>query len=198
MIGALFRTVVAQNSSQSNNEAGTFVAWIIAFVLAAIVLAFIIRPLLVAEPVSQKPKSRVPNASNTELESFQEQLVVEKTSLEELEYDYEFKALAAEDYNDLKQQLTTRIAALEVDIQEREALISEQNRERQRRVAARREARQVKATTKPDTSTAEVTTPNEIRAKTAVKQDLKCSECGTPAKPNDRFCSQCGAPLNEG
>jgi hypothetical protein len=135
--------------------------------------------------------------AQVELETLQDKIAAEKMSLEELEFDKELGIIDPNDYGLLKERTANRLKVLESAVFEREEEISEAEKERRERVAARRKTQQSAQTTQVlEPEEAETTTrPTEVKRKSAVREALHCSECGTGFKPGDKFCSQCKAPL---
>ncbi|MDB5081382.1 MAG: hypothetical protein JWP00_3306 [Chloroflexi bacterium] len=184
-----------------NNDNTSLLGWIVGVILALVVLA------LVALPLKAETKRRVlphehQHLDKTRLEGLQESALAESRTLDDLEFDKELGIIEEHDYNELKQrsenrletlreqidQLQERITGLQMPVLEKTNPVVNRSRVG---AAATTEVRQAGAVaTKSKTGET-----GKFNFKAAIKEKLKCSECGTPFKPNDRFCRQCSAPL---
>ncbi len=196
MGGILLQSVVAQTKT-ATNDSGAIFGWLLALVLAAGVGVLVSQPLLNLETGKKRVRVRQMSDAQVELETLQDKIAAEKMSLEELEFDKELGIIDPNDYGLLKERTANRLKVLESAVFEREEEISEAERERRERVAARRKTQQPPQTTQVLVSEEAETTsrPTEVKRKSAVREALHCSECGTGFKPGDKFCSQCKAPL---
>jgi Double zinc ribbon len=190
----LISAVLFQTGRQTVADGTIFMAWIVAFLIAAGVLIIVIRPLLAVETASGKVKVRPTNENETILDNLYERLAVAEKSLEELEYDKEVKALTEADYQDLKERYTAKVTTAQTEIDEREHSLQE----RKQRLAAKRTATK----TKPENGKMRdevkkiIANPATLLAsRKEAKETLKCTECATPFKPGEKICSNCKAPL---
>jgi NADH pyrophosphatase NudC (nudix superfamily) len=195
----LIRDILLQTTTrQTSTDGATFMAWVIAFLIAGAVLFLVVRPLLEVAPATAKPKSRSnPHAEQEALlENLYERLAVTEKSLEELDYDKEYGALTESDYQDLKERYSDKLTSIRVEITQTERLVQE-----------RREKSNIKrVATKAKTETANgkireevkkiITNPATLLAsKKEDKFTPVCTECATPFKPGEKYCGNCQAPL---
>jgi Double zinc ribbon len=179
------------------SDGATFMAWVGAFLIAGAILFLVVRPLLVVEPVSGKPKTRS-NPLNAEqeavLDNLYERLAATEKSLEELEYDKEYDALTEADYQDLRERYSVRMTAIQTEISEKERLLRER---RDKVITKRPSAKSENGNGKvKDEVKKLIANPATLLApKKEAKETLKCSECATPYKSGDKYCSNCQAPL---
>jgi len=192
----LLETVVAQTKT-TPNDSGAIFGWLLALALAVGVGILVSQPLLKLETGKKRVRVRQMSDAQVELETLQDKIAAEKMSLEELEFDKELGILAPNDYGLLKERTANRLRVLESAVFEREEEISEAERERREKVAARRKTPQsAQATQVIEAEEAETTSrATETKRKSTHREALHCSECGTGFKPGDKFCSQCKAPL---
>jgi hypothetical protein len=161
---------------------------------------------LVAQPLRGEIKKRKPAFENfrqeqNQLEGLQESALAERRVLEDLDFDRELGIIEEKDYTELKQRSEVRLEGLREEIDQLRGKISGQpvtlpkpsrlpGRNRTTVTIAQNQKAQGNTATKTRTGDT-----GKFAIKSAVKEKLKCGECGTPFKPGDRFCRQCSAPL---
>jgi predicted nucleic acid-binding Zn ribbon protein len=161
---------------------------------------------LVAQPLRGEIKKRKPAFENfrqeqNQLEGLQESALAERRVLEDLDFDRELGIIEEKDYTELKQRSEVRLEGLREEIDLLRGKISGQpvtfpkpsrlpGRNRATVTVAQNQKTQGNTATKTRTGDT-----GKFAIKSAVKEKLKCGECGTPFKPGDRFCRQCSAPL---
>lgn len=178
-----------QQASQAaqNNDSGSLVGWMLAFLMAITIMTVVARPLLFPEAVGRKGLAE---KNRLKLESLQDKATAESQSLQDLEFDREMGAIEEKDYLFFKEKSAERLAGLNEEIQliQRDLVPSEKP------LNLNLNGNGAKAKNGQAAQLAKKIT-GEFSVKSVIKEKLKCGECGTSFKPGSRFCSQCSAPL---
>ena len=179
------QTGPAGTTSDTANPFG----WVLGCVLAAGVIAVIVRPLLLTETNPRRPnpgRSQLPQRAR--LEGLQENAEAEQRSIADLDFDHEMGIIEERDYSELKERSTRKLAVLttQINLLERNLNGSVGRAGPVVVPVVARSARSTKAT--PSAS-------DKLHVKSAIREKMKCGECGTPFKPGERFCHNCQAPL---
>ncbi len=195
----------AQQTPPAVNDSGGTIGWLLGVVLAGGVIYMVARPLTLRAASRQssahsQPQQRLATAATqARLEGLQDSANAEQQSLTDLDFDRELGIMAEQDYEQLKVRSNDQLDILNKEIARlQQRLISTS-------IYANSPAKPltaVKAKDKKPDGNQQVSNGRngdvdhlQPKPKLAVKDKLKCGECGTPFKPGDRFCSKCSAPL---
>ncbi len=187
-------------TSPANNDSATLFGWLIGLVLAVVVVTLVAQPLR-ADAKKRKPAFEVFRHEQSQLEGLQESALAERRTLEDLDFDRELGIIEEKDYTELKQRSEIRLEGLQEQIELLRGKIAGQPATplaKANRAASRNRGGTavVEKTQGGGTATKSKTgDTGKFAFKAAIKEKLKCGECGTPFRPGDRFCRQCSAPL---
>ena len=187
-------------TSSTASDGSTFLGWFVGLVLAVTVLGLVAQPLR-GEVKKRKPAYETSRQEQNQLEGLQESALAERRALEDLDFDRELGIIEEKDYTELKQRSELRLEGLNEEIEQLRGKLTGQpvTLPRASRLPGRnRNTVTLAQNTKSPGNAATKTRTGDtgkFALKTAVKEKLKCGECGTPFKPGDRFCRQCSAPL---
>ncbi len=178
-------TVITQAQPPAANQfdPGNLLGWLAGCMLAALVVTLIVRPLLLTERGARR--LLLPHTpQQVRLEGLHESAEAEQKALEELDFDRELGIIEEQDYTELKQRSSHKLNTLNTQI----GIL-------QRSLAVQTSPLPVANAPVTKPRPAKTVDIEKTHLKSAIKEKLKCSECGTAFKPGDRFCRQCQAPL---
>lgn len=189
------------NTPATSSDSSTLLGWFIGLVMAVIVLGLVAQPLR-GQTKKRKPAYDTSRQEQNRLEGLQESALAERRVLEDLDFDRELGIIEEKDYTELKQRSELRLEGLREEIEQLRGKISGlpvtlpkpsrlPGRNRNTTVTVAQSAK-AQGGTATRTRTSDT---GKFALKAAVKEKLKCGECGTPFNPGDRFCRQCSAPL---
>ena len=184
----------------TGSDTSTLFGWLIGLLIAVGVVALVAQPLR-GDTKKRKPAFEVFRQEQSQLEGLQESALAERRVLEDLDFDRELGIIEEKDYTELKQRSEIRLGGLQDQIEQLRGKIAGQpattlpktNRATSRNrggTAVVEKAPVINAPAKTRTGDT-----GKFAFKAAIKEKLKCGECGTPFRPGDRFCRQCSAPL---
>ncbi len=185
-----------------SNDTTALLGWLAGLALAVIIVTVVAQPLK-SEAKRRKQPLESHRLEISQLEGLQESALAESRVLEDLEFDRELGIMEDHDYAELKQRSEIRLEALQEQIDQLQHKIagnSLPSYEKPDVVLNRSRVSSSNTEPHPASATATATKSKtgetgKFYFKVAIKEKLKCSECGTPFKSGDRFCRQCSAPL---
>ncbi len=184
----------------ASNDTTALLGWLAGLALAVIIVTVVAQPLK-SEAKRRKQPLESHRLEISQLEGMQESALAESHILEDLEFDRELGIMDDRDYTELKQRSEIRLDALHEQINQLQHKIGGNtlpSYEKTSGVLSHSRVSSSNTDPHPASATATKSKTGETGKfyfKAAIKEKLKCSECGTPFKPGDRFCHQCSAPL---